>query len=147
MGYGYLGYFAGFDHGKPTDGLFALKLIDRDINISNYKSLEVDITRFVDEITRDKTNKGIVLDFATVDYIDSSGVGLLVKVSGRAKKNGYCCALANISSSVYKVLKLTAMTEQVFKDMIFKSVDEAYRALKDYTPTRETQGEEKAEDK
>ena len=143
MGYGYLGYFAGFDHTQPTNGLFAVKLIDRDINVSNYKGLEVDIIRLLEEMTRDEDNKGIILDFTGVDYIDSSGVGLLVKASEHAGKKGHCCALANVNTNVYKVLKLTAMTDEIFRDLIFKSVPEAYEALKDYAPPKEGRDDEK----
>jgi len=92
--------------------------------------------RFMDEFTRDKENKGIILDFA--------GVGFLVESSERARKDGHCCALANVNNQVYKVLKLTAMTEEIFKDLIFKSVDEAYQALKDYTLPEEPQDGEKS---
>lgn len=145
MGYGYLGYFAGFDHTQPTNGLFALNLIDKDINVSNYKGLEVDVIRFLNEMTRDPENKGIILDFSGVDYIDSSGVGLLVKASDYARKNGYCCALADVNDNVYKVLKLTAMTEEIFRDLIFKSVAEAYGLLKNYTPPRENEEEEESD--
>ena len=132
MGYGQLGFFAGFDHGQAVNGFYALKITESDVNISNYKSLETDIARFLVEIERDEENKGIILDFSDVDQIDSAGVGFLVESSDRAMKNGHFCALANVNNTVYKVLKLTAMTEEIFKDLIFKSLDEAYEALKDY---------------
>lgn len=134
MGFGYLGYFSGFDHGQPVDGIYALKITQRDINISNHKSIESDIMRFIEEIERDQANRGLVLDFSDVAEIDPAGVGFLVQLAERAQKIGRCYGLASINNEVYKVLKLTKMTEEIFKGLIFKSMGEAYKRLKNFVP-------------
>ena len=140
MGFGYLGYFAGFDHGQQVNGLYTLKVTENTITISNHKNLETDIMRFMEEIERDDKNRGIIIDFSEVTEIDPSGVGFLVHLAERGDKIGRCYALASINNEVYKVLKLTKMTEEIFKDLIFKSVAAAQKGLKEYvSPKKESE--------
>ncbi|MGQ9628792.1 MAG: STAS domain-containing protein [bacterium] len=129
MGYGPHGYFAGFDHGPAERGLYAIRVLEEEININNSRDLEQDITRFIDAIKRDEGTKGIILDLGGVGRIDSSGVGMLVTVHRYASDSNFVCALADVGKEVYRVLKLTAMTQEIFRELIFKSVEEAYKNI------------------
>lgn len=69
--------------------------------------------------------KNVVVDLARVTYIDSSGVASLVEALQTAKKGGRGLALASVSESALRVLKL-ARLDTVFK--IHASVDDALAA-------------------
>lgn len=69
--------------------------------------------------------KPVIVDLAKVTYIDSSGVASLVEALQAAKKGGQNLALAAVSDSAMRVLKL-ARLDAVFK--IHASVDAARAA-------------------
>ena len=52
-------------------------------------------------------SKRIVLDLARVTYMDSSGIGALVKCFSKLKKSGGALRLAGVKGMVEGVLKLT----------------------------------------
>ena len=54
--------------------------------------------------------KKIVLDLEKVDYIDSSGIGVLIHVYSTIKKSGNKLKIANVHGSVEKVIRLTKLT-------------------------------------
>ena len=58
--------------------------------------------------------KGIrkyVVDLAKVDYIDSSGIGVLIHIYSTIKKSNRILKIANIHGSVEKVIKLTKLSQ------------------------------------
>jgi len=57
----------------------------------------------------DKGNKKIVLSLGDVNYIDSSGVGELVKAHTTVRNAGGQLRLANLNSRVHDLLKLTRL--------------------------------------
>jgi len=69
--------------------------------------------------------RNVVVDLARVTYIDSSGVASLVEALQTARKAGHGLALAAVSESALRVLKL-ARLDAVFK--IHGSVDDALAA-------------------
>ncbi|MCW8914942.1 MAG: STAS domain-containing protein [Magnetovibrio sp.] len=70
--------------------------------------------------------KGVIVDLSGVAYIDSSGVASLVEAFQTAKSKGQGFALAQVSETPMRVLKL-ARLDQVF--VIYETVDEAVNAL------------------
>lgn len=64
----------------------------------------------------------VVVDLASVSYIDSSGVASLVEAFQNAKNRGQGFALANVGETPLRVLKL-ARLDQVF--VIHDTVDTA----------------------
>ncbi|MFW5770586.1 MAG: STAS domain-containing protein [Spirochaetota bacterium] len=84
-------------------------IIDGDIemmSIKNFKQKLMDVgqNRDVD----------IDLDLSNVDYIDSSGVGVLISLLKLQKKKGKLLNISKVSPKVLNVLKLSSLSE-VFK--------------------------------
>ena len=52
-----------------------------------------------------------VVDLAKVDYIDSSGIGVLIHIYSTIKKSNRILKIANIHGSVEKVIKLTKLSQ------------------------------------
>jgi anti-anti-sigma factor len=57
--------------------------------------------------------KGIVIDLATVDRIDSCGIGILVATMWSASNSGAGLVLAALSSRVEKVLSIAMLLDRV----------------------------------
>jgi anti-sigma B factor antagonist len=53
----------------------------------------------------------LVLDLAELDFLDASGVGVLVRTASRARTRGGWTRLVNVSSKVYRVLRITRLTD------------------------------------
>lgn len=51
----------------------------------------------------------IVLDLAALDFIDSTGVHLLIKAQRRANSNGHGLALANVPPHAQRLLRITGI--------------------------------------
>ncbi|OEJ67153.1 STAS domain-containing protein [Magnetovibrio blakemorei] len=108
-----------------------------EINISQQGALQVvAISGEVDLSTSPKVREallscikgahGVVVDLSAVSYIDSSGVASLVEAFQTAKTKGLGFALAEVSETPMRVLKL-ARLDQVF--VIYPRVDEAVAAM------------------
>jgi anti-sigma B factor antagonist len=57
------------------------------------------------------TNKNIEIDLSNVDYIDSSGVGVLISLLKLQKKKGKALIINKVSSKVLNVLKLSSLSD------------------------------------
>jgi anti-sigma B factor antagonist len=58
-----------------------------------------------------KDIKNYVVDMAKVDYIDSSGIGVLIHIYSNIKKLNRILKISNIHGSVEKVIKLTKLSQ------------------------------------
>jgi anti-sigma B factor antagonist len=58
-------------------------------------------------LVRTNTSAGLVLDFTSVPYIDSAGVGALVGAYVRHQKEGHSVTLAGVNERVRNTLKIT----------------------------------------
>jgi anti-sigma B factor antagonist len=56
-------------------------------------------------------NKDVVLDLYNVDYIDSSGVGVLISMMKLQKKKGKILKVSKVSPSVMNVLQLSSLSD------------------------------------
>ncbi|MFC1671007.1 STAS domain-containing protein [Spirochaetota bacterium] len=57
------------------------------------------------------TDKDIEIDLSSVDYIDSSGVGVLISLLKLQKKKGKKLIINKVSSKVLNVLKLSSLSD------------------------------------
>ena len=57
------------------------------------------------------TDKDIEIDLSEVDYIDSSGVGVLISLLKLQKKKGKELNIDKVSSKVLNVLKLSSLSD------------------------------------
>ncbi len=57
------------------------------------------------------TDKDIDLDLSSVDYIDSSGVGVLISLLKLQKKKGKMLKIKKVSPKVLNVLKLSSLSD------------------------------------
>ncbi len=59
-------------------------------------------------------NKDIEIDLSDVDYIDSSGVGVLISLLKLQKQKGKTLSINKVSPKVLNILKLSSLSD-VFK--------------------------------
>ncbi|MBN1497056.1 MAG: STAS domain-containing protein [Spirochaetes bacterium] len=57
------------------------------------------------------TQKNIEIDLSKVDYIDSSGVGVLISLLKLQKKKGKSLNITRVSAKVLNVLKLSSLSD------------------------------------
>ena len=57
------------------------------------------------------TDKNIEIDLSNVDYIDSSGVGVLISLLKLQKKKGKTLNIKKVSTKVLNVLKLSSLSD------------------------------------
>ncbi len=67
----------------------------------------------------DPQSSGIILDFTDVEYVDSSGLGIIVSIYKTLIKHSKKFVLSNINKSVEELLTLTRLNEtiQIEKDV------------------------------
>lgn len=70
-------------------------------------------------------SKVVVLDLAGVTHIDSTGVGILVMLAGKAKTSGAELRLAGAAGTVHEVFTLTKLNELI---PLFASAEDAASA-------------------
>lgn len=87
---------------------------------------DIAIKKKIDEMVG-KDNKNIVMDLAAVPYIDSSGLGELIRCYTSIRKGGGVMKLANLTERIVDLLTITKLVT-VFE--YFKSVDEAVASFK-----------------
>ena len=58
-----------------------------------------------------KDIKYFVVDLEKVDYIDSSGIGVLIHIYSTIKKSSRILKISNVHGSVEKVIKLTKLSQ------------------------------------
>ena len=94
------------------------------MNISNEMNQEIKIVRLAgrldssavrshrDELkkTTENLNKWMVLNMEEVDFIDSSGLGLIVSLVRNARENNADVAISNLSPQAQTLFELTRMT-------------------------------------
>ncbi|MCP4138577.1 MAG: STAS domain-containing protein [bacterium] len=64
------------------------------------------------EITKD-SDKDIEIDFSGVDYVDSSGIGILLSLSKTQKKKNKLLQLSNLSDKISRILQLSSLIDDM----------------------------------
>jgi len=77
---------------------------DIDINTSP------DIKKSFDRLITDKKDK-VVIDFAAVDYVDSSGLATLVEILKKLRAYGGKLKLASLSEKVHGLFEITKLNK------------------------------------
>jgi serine/threonine-protein kinase RsbW len=57
----------------------------------------------------DKRKDALIIDMARLDYIDSSGIGTIIKLFAEARERGLGFYLAAVPPNIYKVMELTKL--------------------------------------
>lgn len=84
-------------------------------------SLNEEVHKLVDE-----GKKKFVIDMHSVEHINSSGLGILIASLNAVRQAGGDLKVANASSRVLELLKITKLT-QIFES--YNSVEEAVKGL------------------
>jgi anti-anti-sigma factor len=66
-----------------------------------------------DELEGLSTNELVVVDLSDLEFIDSSGIGILVKANQQAAKQGRRFALVKGAGQVAELLALTGLADQL----------------------------------
>ena len=77
---------------------------------------------------------GLVVDLTECQFMDSTGLRLLLRADSRARMLGISFAIAGSGPAVKRVLELTALDERL---PIFETRDAAMKAVADAPPTRD----------
>ncbi|QTA38226.1 STAS domain-containing protein [Thermosipho ferrireducens] len=110
--------------------MFDIKLVN-DVPVVKIKG-EIDVSNapqmkaYIHENTIKKGYKNCVLDLTDMEYIDSSGLGILVGLLKTFKINGGEVVLANLNSNILHLLRMTNL-DRVLN--IKNSVSEAIKFL------------------
>jgi len=90
---------------NETDNLIDI-VVTGDIEMMTIKSFKQKLF----EIGQN-TDKDIEINLSDVDYIDSSGVGVLISLLKLQKKKGKTLTINKVSSKVLNVLKLSSLAD------------------------------------
>lgn len=82
---------------------------------------DVDVAVVDDLLTRardllSRTTGDLVLDLGEVTFIDSSGLGALVRIRKSAAEKGVSLRLVNVPASVSRIFDLTGLSDLFFAD-------------------------------
>ncbi len=67
----------------------------------------------IDRITADHDPRGLVLDLSELDFMDSTGLRLVVLTDVKAKEEGREFALVRGRDDVHRVFEITRMTDRL----------------------------------
>ncbi|MCL2154912.1 MAG: STAS domain-containing protein [Leptospirales bacterium] len=97
--------------------LLAVKSV---LSIETINSLEALLSKYV------KEKKHILIDLSGITFIDSSSLGILVKINTQLEKNNRRLLLLNISSHIMKIFESTELDKHI---RIFDDITSACNAL------------------
>jgi len=70
------------------------------------------VTQYRDQLLSEaETADKLLLNFSGVDYVDSSGLGLIVSMIKRIRENNGELAVCNLSAQVQTLFELTRLTQ------------------------------------
>jgi len=87
-------------------------ILDNNIKIENALNVKRLLIKKLEEAKKE-SKKTLVIDFSQVNFIDSTGLGILVSIHKRSIEQGVQLILKNISPMVYDVFEIT-MLDEVF---------------------------------
>ncbi|MFC1669917.1 STAS domain-containing protein [Spirochaetota bacterium] len=85
--------------------------INEDIEISNIKAFRDSMLKIVENCESD-----MAIDFSKIEYIDSSGVGILISVTKELKKKNKKIHLTNLPERISKILELSSLNDLISGD-------------------------------
>ncbi len=75
----------------------------------------------------DRNKKNIIIDLSKVDWMNSSGLGILIGAVTTLKNNSGRLALVNVSGRIRNLLRITKLAD-VFE--VYENADSAIESLK-----------------
>jgi anti-anti-sigma factor len=82
-------------------------------------SVATELEAALDRLERDAT---VVIDFQECDFIDSTGIAVIIKAYQRFEEGGGRIAVYGASDQVHRILAITGLTEN---GLVFKNVYDA----------------------
>ncbi len=83
-------------------------VINEDIVSSTVQNLHKEVSDFIaDGVT------GITFDMSSVDIIDSTGIGFIIKVQNTLKRNGGVLSLCNVNSDIIRMFKVMRLDQHI----------------------------------
>ena len=76
-----------------------------DIDIVTSKEFKDDILKLIEE------EKEILIDGQKLDYMDSTGLGVLISLLKKTKENNAKLYLSNLKPNIYKLFDITGLTD------------------------------------
>lgn len=100
-----------------TKGFFVEINLNRQQDLA-YLSIEgeltinssVELNTMFENLIKSGSNK-VIVDFEKVDYIDSSGLSVLIAIKVRLKESNGDLVFINIAESVYRIFELTRLLD------------------------------------
>ncbi len=90
---------------KEVGEVTVARFRDWRIEDSNITEVEEELFRLLDADGCDK----LLLNFATVDFLSSAGLGRLLALNQKAKKNGCTVKLSDIRPEIQQILAITKL--------------------------------------
>lgn len=96
--------------------MFESKIYDKD----DYKLVEIkgDLDIYAEDEFRDligleieNIDKDLIIDIADLDYLDSTGLGLFMKIYRLINEKGHTIKIINPKENILKLFKITDLTE------------------------------------
>lgn len=83
-------------------------VINEDIVSSTVQNLHKEVSDYIaDGVT------GITFDMSSVDIIDSTGIGFIIKVQNTLKRNGGVLSLRNVNSDIIRMFKVMRLDQHI----------------------------------
>ncbi|MBN2286479.1 MAG: STAS domain-containing protein [Tissierellales bacterium] len=76
-----------------------------DIDIVTSKEFKEEILKFIEE------EKEILIDGQKLDYMDSTGLGVLISLLKKTRENNSKLYLSNLKPNIYKLFDITGLTD------------------------------------
>ncbi len=95
--------------------------LDGGLGYDNYKNFKAEIEPYVSQ-----PGKKLVIDLSKVTYLSSWGIGALLSLSSRVKKNGGRVVFANLHGEISEIIHIMRLNT-IFH--LFDSVEDAVKAL------------------
>lgn len=108
------------------EGYLLLKMFG-ELNISNTSVFKNSIREFVDQMKNENEVKPIVFDFATLRYVDSSGIGALIDMKKLMEANRIKFGFVQIPNDIVRMLEMTKLISYF---PMFPSEDECAEYVK-----------------
>ena len=84
--------------------------LENNINIENSFEVKKNIIDKLSELDGYEDNT-LILDFNKIDFMDSTGLGILVSILKRSRSKNIDLKIINISERVYEVFEVTMLDE------------------------------------
>ena len=105
-------------HSVTRRGDFVVFSPGVDIDSSNFPELEEKVSDLIKE-----GNLNIILDFSQITHVDSSGIGVLIRIHRQLKEKGGRLVLAACNEHLRKIFYLVKFNEHL---TITATLDEAF---------------------